>query len=131
MDTLETTVATGLLNKAAETNGFGYGLVGIILIVLLGFGCVLAIKFVNAHFEHIKELRENNAQQSEVTQEFSKQISNLAATIQVVTQALNENKSSTSQSLAEVKNQLTSISNVAIEVKSAIGFCANSRRDIK
>ena len=127
---METTaVATGLLNKAAETNGFGYGLVGIILIVLLGFGCVLAVKFVNAHFEHIKELRENNAQQSEVTQEFSKQISNLAATIQVVTQAINENKSSTSQSLGEVKNQLTSISNIIIEVKAAISFCTGRKND--
>ena len=127
---METTaVATGLLNKAAETNGFGYGLVGIILIVLLGFGCVIAIKFVNAHFEHIKELRENNAQQSEVTQEFSKQISNLAATIQVVTQAINENKSSTSQSLGEVKNQLTSISNIIIEVKAAISFCTGRKND--
>ena len=128
MEPLET-VATGLLNKAAETNGFGYGLVGIILIVLLGFGCVIAIKFVNAHFEHIKELRENNTQQSEVTQEFSKQISNLAATIQVVTQAINENKSSTSQSLGEVKGQLTSISNIIIEVKAAISFCTGRKND--
>ena len=118
------TVATGLLNKAAETNGFGYGLVGVVLIILIGFGCVVAIKFVNAHFEHIKELRENNSQQSEVTQEFSKQISNLAATVQVVTQAINENKSSTSQSLTEVKNQLNNISGTMIEVKTAISFCA-------
>ena len=118
------TVATGLLNKAAETNGFGYGLVGVVLIILIGFGCVVAIKFVNAHFEHIKELRENNSQQSDVTQEFSKQISNLAATVQVVTQAINENKSSTSQSLTEVKNQLNSISGTMIEVKTAISFCA-------
>jgi len=124
------TVATGLLNKAAETNGFGYGLVGIILIILLGFGCVLAVKFVNAHFEHIKELRENNSQQSEVTQEFSKQISNLAATIQVVTQAINESKTATSQSLGEVKGQLTSISNIVIEVKAAIVFC-NGRKNEK
>ncbi len=118
------TVATGLLNKAAETNGFGYGLVGVVLIILIGFGCVVAIKFVNAHFEHIKELRENNSQQSDVTQEFSKQISNLAATVQVVTQAINENKSSTSQSLTEVKNQLNSISGTMIEVKTAISFCS-------
>ena len=123
------TAATSLINKAAETNGFGYGLVGVILIILIAVGCFVAVKFTNAHFEHIKELRESNAQQAEIIQEFSKQISNLAASVQVTTQALNESKTSTSQSLIEAKNQISQLSLIMTRIESVIAFCQGKNKN--
>lgn len=106
------TVETQLVSKAIETNGFGYGIVGIFSTILLLAVCYGFYLFAKAHFEHVKQLEDSLQKLVDAFSEISKSLNNNAVAI---SQANNQSM--------DIKNILNVINTVITELKIIIEKC--------